>query len=572
MSARKPRPLDIDLGLPDIAPTNSESAKVPALFTDFCAWIGVSLTLGQRVATRVAYDGVEPRDLPPDERAMARILFGDIDVIAKRARRVLVAVCGARAGKTYVLEAMRLLHLALTVPIGGLAPGEVASGPIIAPDMKLAKQPLRYIQGAIASKPELAAMVFGEAHASESIELARDGRLVEIVVRSASGQGRTGRGFSLFGALLDETAMLRDEESVASDIEIFRALRPRLTLPGAQLVVASTPWAQAGLLHALFAANHPNPSCAGLGDAPKNEGTALAMHAATLVLHDTGDLREVVETERAFDPDNAAREYDAQFMAAGISTFFDPLMLARCIDDDMVIPRLPEAGDQVTSGGDLGFTKNSSALVITHRRSVSVEEKNERTGVVRKVNRSLIAVAEVIEKRPEEGVSLKPSEVMREFAARIVAHHGSYLVADGHYRETAVEHLAAVGLGFLDAPIRPADAFIATRAAMREDRVRIPNHPRLIRQLRETTVRYGTAGTIQVILPRWKTGEHGDIAAAYVLAVSQAAGETVPAPRPEEGTPEAFAAQAKAITSRRRDAIRKRTEGDGSFGGKWPGR
>src|SRR5881394_1584929 len=96
--------------------------------------LGVRLTKGQRALALVAFDGLEPRDLPAELRKVARELFGKVDVIPAAARAVLVAVCGARSGKSYVLGALRLLHLALTVPLESLAADEIASGIIVAPD------------------------------------------------------------------------------------------------------------------------------------------------------------------------------------------------------------------------------------------------------------------------------------------------------------------------------------------------------------------------------------------------------------------------------------------------------
>lgn len=494
-------------------------AVIPPKFLDFCRILGVELGDGQRVACAVAYDGVQPRDLSAADRVIFVEMFGERDVITDEERAIVVIVAGARAGKSYVFGALRLLHLSLTVDLSSLAPGEYASAPIVAPDMALATQALRYVQGAVASHPGLASLVIGKADAAESIELRRGDRIVEIVVRAASSRGRTGRGRSLVCALFEESALFRDANFQINDDEIYKAVAPRI-MAGGQLIISSTPWAQVGLLYSLFVTNHPNPACAGLPEAPVMDGTALAIHAPTLRMRDVAVTRSYVTKERKRDPENAAREFDAQFMSTGANTFFDPLMLARCVDADMEIPFLPEPGDEVTSGGDLGFSKNSSALAVVHRRA------------------RWISLADLREKKPQEGALLKPSEVCREFADVIVEHQGSFLMADGHYKATAVEHLANVGLGFRDAPIAPAEAFIVTRTAMREDRVRIPNNPRLLRQLREVLVKRGSGGTISIILPKWPTGEHGDLAVAFVLAVFQAAGEIAKAPLPVHGTPE----------------------------------
>lgn len=526
--------------------------KAAPLFTDFCKQIGVQLEPGQWVITRVCYDGIEPKDLEGPDRGIAYEVFGNLDVIPPAARRIVLGVAGARGGKTYVLGALRILHLALTVPLTSLAPGQVASGPIIAPDKDLAFESLRYVQGAVASHPGLAAMVVGKPDAAESIDLARDGRVVEIVVRAASGKGSTGRGRSLFGFEMGETAFFRDSNYQVNDAEIFKALSPRL-LPGAQGIVDSTPWAQVGLLYDLFVANHPNPAVAGVLEKPQRLGTAIAFHATTLRLRDTELTRAIVAAEEATDPENATREFGAQFMGASAETFFDPLTLARCIDDTLVLPLVPEPGDVVASGGDLGFAKNSSALAITHRRD------------------GQISLAELLEKRPQEGAALVPSAVCREYAETIVRHHGSYLMADGHYKQTAIEHVGAAGLGFVDAPTVPAEAFIVARTKMRETLpavdaeghpttkpvVRIPNHPRLIRQLRETLSRRGSGGTLTIVLPKWRTGEHGDLAQAFVLSIFQQSGERVPKPPPPPGSVEADEAAAMAAREKRRMELQR---------------
>src|SRR5262245_47057616 len=78
----------------------TDVARVPPTFLGFCSWIGVSLTPGQAELCRVAFDGAEPVD-----GALAARLFGPSVPLGRR--RVVAAVCGARAGKSYVLVALR---------------------------------------------------------------------------------------------------------------------------------------------------------------------------------------------------------------------------------------------------------------------------------------------------------------------------------------------------------------------------------------------------------------------------------------------------------------------------------
>ena len=541
MNGRRPKTVEswLSAGLPNaVESPRLKQAAIPRLFTDFVAWLNVELLPGQRVLSKVAFDGVDPCDLDANERIIARSLFGNRETFSAQERRYIVAVCGARAGKTYILIALRVLHLALTVPLDSIAPGQVASAPIIAPDKDLATEAINYIGGAIRSKPELLALCPGKTEDTESIDIQRE-RTVEIVVRAAAARGQTGRGRSLVAAALDEAAFFRDHNYKVNDTAIYEALSPRV-LPGGQLIIASTPWAQIGLLYDLFVANHPDPSCAGVAMPGKDLRTAIAIHAATLTLRDVPMMREVVAVERRRDEENASREYDAKFMSAGTSVFFDADTIAKCIDTRLVLPRTSQYGEEITSGGDLGFAKNSSALAVVHWSGGDA------------------CVGELLETKPQAGALLKPSVVVGEYASVIARHGGSYLMGDGHYKATAVEALANENVGFVDAPTAPADAFIAARTLMREGRVRIPDNPRLIQQMRETLARRSSGGNVTIVLPLWKTGEHGDLVAALVLALFQRYGEKVKSDVKQ--TPEEAA---EAERDRRREAARRGRDAEG---------
>jgi hypothetical protein len=150
--------------------------------------LGVRLTPGQRVVCRIAYDGANPCDLEGDERELAHRIFGNVDVIPDEARHTVVAVCGARGGKSYVFCALRLLHLALTVPLNTMAPGEVASALIVAPDLRLARQCMRYALGAAKANRDIAQRISSES--ADGFVLAREnGRTVAIECLPATRGG-----------------------------------------------------------------------------------------------------------------------------------------------------------------------------------------------------------------------------------------------------------------------------------------------------------------------------------------------------------------------------------------------
>lgn len=457
---------------------------------DFCAFctdvIGIKLSEAQWVLCRVAFDGVEPCDLAPQHREIARELFGDIERIPQIARAVIAALIGARAGKSYLCS-LRLLHLALTVSLVTLADGELGFGLLVAPDLKLARQGLRYVSGAVHGTPGLERMLVNET--MDSITLKRDdGQAVNIECLPCTRGGSAVRGRSLFGAVLDEAAFFRDSNSVVNDEDLYKAIAPRV-LPAGQFILASTPWAEAGLLYTTWSENRGNPK------------TALAVHAPTLLLRDDAHTRSFVEREYERDPDNAANEFGAQPLTAGTSQFFATASIRLCTIEDM-LTELPVRNPPLRAwcGLDTGFRKDPSAAVIVHEAFDG-----------------FLDVAEVIEIAPVNGVPLKPSETIGALTTRAREHHCEQVLADQHYIESVREHTH--GMHLTQAPHDPAEAYIAARTKLLEGRVRIAaGHTKLLAQLREVISRPTPGGNLAISSPR-KGGSHGDIVSAFVLAI-----------------------------------------------------
>jgi hypothetical protein len=429
------------------------------------------------------------------------------------ARGVVGAVCGARGGKSYVVVALRLVWGMLVRDLSSMAPGQRAVALIVAPNDKLRREVLNYARGAVRSKPELEAMVTEDT--TDGFGMRRpDGHVVrfETGVATAGGYGARGRALTDFA--LDECAFFRDSSFKVNDEEIFRAGSARV-LPGGQTIVASTPWAQAGLLYELHKRNFGKPT------------DALVAHAPTLVMHDSEMTRTIVEREHRRDPDNAAREFDAKFMTSGTTVFFEPSVVdASVVDETFEV----QSADEIVAGADFGFRSDSSALVLVAKRG------------------DRLHVFDGSEERPEEGAPLKPSKTVAAFATKIAGRCG-HLMADGHYREAIAEHLDTHGLSFMDAPKTPADTYVRARMLLRESKVVIhplPFRDRMLQQMREVQGRPTAGGGMSIMHPRWAKGGHGDLVAALVLALWQLYGDAVQEKRPEVGTQEWAMEQKKA--------------------------
>lgn len=507
------------------------AAGIPLSFTAFCdQWLGFTLTPCQRVLALIAFDGLDPCDLEGKDRELAKLLFGDIERIPDETRAVIVAVFGRGAGKSRVFGT-RLLHLALTVPLPLLAPAEVAVGFAVAPAMREAHQVLNYARGGAAVLGML-----GEAK-KDSILLRRtDGKAVELCAVPANSALR---GKTLVGAVLDEFAFFRDENFHVNDVEVYRAISPRV-VRGGQILIPSTPWAEAGLLHKFWKENWGKPT------------TALVAHAPTVAILDDEQTRALVARERRNDPTNAAREFDAQFMGSDATAFFDPRAIEAAIDDSLKLPAPLVAGAIVSPGADFAFRTDSSALAIVQRDS------------------DLYELSELQELVPGK-TALVPSVTVKTFAGVVIRYGARQVAADGHYEETIREHLFDEKITLTRTPdgaAGKAECFQVTRLLLHEGKIRLPRHERLIQQLREVKVRALSGGGISIESPRWRTGGHGDLVSALVNAIWNAHRQHVAPPKPEygQGTYEQrIEARLALIEARKRAAYDDATFSDGVY-------
>lgn len=483
---------------------------VPRTFLGFLEWVNVRPSPGQTELVRVAFDGMEPLD-----RDLAARIFGPIDFanLPMGARDVVAAVCGGRGGKSYVLVALRLVFGMLVRDLSPLAPGQQAFATVVAPNEKLRQEVVNYGLGVCRSKPELRALLRLPKGTREDDTPSEFGlyrpdfkRIVTFSAATSTRGGYAVRGRWHSDLALDECAFFMDASYKINDEDIFKAGKPRV-LPGGQTILATTPWAEVGLAYKVWRDNFGKPS------------DALVAHAPTLLLNDTPYTRDIVEKERRRDPDNALREYDAKFVTTGTMVFFESSSIDSAVTDE---PFEASPGDHIAAGGDFGFRSDSSALILVALRGDKIH------------------VFDGEEKRPEDGVPLKPSATVAAFAKKI-AKRCPYLMADQHYREAIAEHLEAHELTYAPAPTQPADTYVRARMLLREGRVvlhALPFRDRLVQQMREVQGRPTSGGGMSIVHPRWSKGGHGDIVAALVLALWQASGEEVKALEPIQGTRE----------------------------------
>jgi hypothetical protein len=466
---------------------------------------------------------------------------------------------------TSVLVAGRALHLALTVPLKKLGKREAALVAVVAPDQRQSRHTLAFVKGYVESRPALAALLEYES-TLDVIRLTRpDGQKVTIEARPATSGGKAVRGPSLAGVLLDEAAFFYGDGYEVSDLEIYRAARPRLET-GGQIVIASTPWAQTGLLWDLFREGWGKP------------GRATVAKAPTLVMRPSPEAAEMVRLEREADPDNAAREFDAEFLSADAERFFPEPLLERCVDtsltveDDGSVSRtLPDRtviaevrpGERVRPGADFGFDSDASALVVF------VERASPETQPTHPSKPTIFDVCEIAEDRPSPGSHLIPSEIVSKYAAQVRRVGGKLVVADAHYRRSIEEVLVEHELALVPPPSQEtSENYLVVRALMAAGRVRLPKHARLLQQLRVIRSTHRPGGHVSINLPRGKAagGGHCDIVAALVCALSGVSiTSKQPAPTPQSALEREVAAENRAKEERLRAVDKHEKQKDRQF-------
>ncbi len=283
-------------------------------------------------------------------------------------------------------------------------------------------------------------------------------------------------------------------------------------------MLISTPWPTETLMGDMFDENWGKCK------------TAIAIKAPTLLVRgDDPDIKAMVDDELAKDPENARRELFCELDGFTGGEFFDANALQTSLEESAW--PLPHRNlGPVAIGCDLGFTRDSSAIVVvqfdgTYYRMLHAEEM-----------------------RPKPGKPLQPGAVFKTFSEVAKRYRVSGVVADTYYREALREQLSAANLTVLPAPEGTkgkADVFQRTRAVLHEGNIKLPDCPltrRLIQQAKMVTSKPTPGGQTTIRIPRKIGLGHGDLVSAWVLAVHKLAHSKVDTKREvlEPGTDEWF--------------------------------
>jgi len=448
----------------------------------------VELTTAQRVHLGISVDGVQPRDLKGEEREIARALVGDVKEVEPQLRRILVWRLGRASGKT-TLAAIVLIWCAWTALLRG-GKGHVAVCFIVSPTTLLARIAFGVVRELVRESAIESAVV---RDVDDVLVLRRpDGRRVEVRSVAASKGGANLRGRDVVALVVDESEFMGSGDDVAvSDADQLSAVTPRLL---EFAILSSTPWPTENATAQLFDRNWGHPV------------DALALRGPSLLMRPGPVLEQDRAREMARDEANAAREYDVDASAMrGSQRFFDAESVLAAVDPDRPLVILRREGMRVAAGGDVAFERDSCVVLVAGRGADGVVE-----------------VLEFDELRPTRGAPLVPGPAIRDRFAPVMRRHGTRsLWADAHYRQSVTEHLTACELAMVDMPggnQGKFDSYVHVRDLLRSGKLRIPNSPRLIAQLRSVTATPMDRGLTKISSPRRAGQGHGDVVSALVAA------------------------------------------------------
>ncbi len=458
--------------------TMREALESPAYFGTL---LGADSWRGWRVLL-VAIMG-EP--LYADERPVFTELTGR-EYAPGEAVEEFWAAIGRRAGKT---RAMAVLAAYLAVCIdyrAVLAPGERGLLPIMAASTLQAQQAFNFTAGMFETAPNLRGLV--TAQTADTLVLSTG---IDIQVRPASF--RTIRGITAIGAIADEVAFWRSDDSANPDKEILNAVRPSLATTGGLLVAISSPHAKRGELYTIYRRHY----------GPSGHPRILVAKAASRTLNPSLSQR-IVDRAYEEDPAAAAAEYGGEFRG-DIEIFVTREAVEACVSRGLIV-RAPISSLQYFGFCDpSGGSSDSMTMAIAHRE--------DQTAVLDYVG--------------ERKAPFSPASVVKEFADVFKSYRCDTIRGDRYAGEWPAESFSAHGIRYLPAEKTRSELYVDCLPFINSKRVDLLDNTRMITQFVGLERRTSRGGKDSI---DHAPGAHDDIANSVAGAIVMASQACMPIP------------------------------------------
>lgn len=397
-------------------------------------------------------------------------------------------IIGRRGGKSFILALVAVYLAAFRDWSEYLVPGERATVKVVAADRRQARAIFSYARSLITEVPLLSGLL--ESDSDDELVLSNG-----ITIEIATASFRTIRGATVIAGLLDEVAFLRSDETSANpDTEILRALRPGMvTIPGAMLLAASSPYAKRGELWKAFKRWFG-----------KDDARPLVWQAATRVMHSSVPQSDIDE-EYERDPESAAAEFGAQFRN-DISGFLDRELIELAIDQGIAV-RPPRPGLRY-----FAFTDPSGGRGDFFTAAISHAEGD------------VMILDCLLERR----APFNPSEVVSEIAALLRSYGIKEITGDKYAAEWVVEAFTKQRVKYNSSDRDRSSIYLDALPLFTTGRARLVDNQRLMHQFAGLERRTSRVGRDLVDHPPNGSDDCANSAAgALVLAASSKGGPVV---------------------------------------------
>jgi hypothetical protein len=380
--------------------------------------------------------------------------------------RELWAIIGRRGGKSRIAAALAVYLAAFTTH--RLAPGEVGTVLVLAASRSQAQVVFQYVKAFLEASPILRQEIFNITR--DEIEL-KNG----IVIAVHSTSFRTVRGRTLIACIFDEVAFWRDETSATPDVETYRAVLPALATTNGMLIGISSPYRKLGLLHQ----KHRDHFGVDSND-------VLVVQGGTKYFNPTL-LDSVIETQRQADPTGAASEWDAEFRS-DVSTFLDDELIDAAIEHGRPLelpPRPYPALYRAFTDAAGGTGRDSYTLAIAHK-----EAEHYYLDVVRGTHGKF-----------------DPQQVTSDYAKLLKEYRIGSVTGDNYAAQWTAGAWRDTGISYVQSDIPKSQIYLETLPLFTRGLVRLPDHVRLLKELRLLERQTHRGGKDSVDHPR---GQHDD--------------------------------------------------------------
>ncbi|MFR9803143.1 terminase large subunit domain-containing protein [Pseudonocardia sp. RS010] len=415
-------------------------------------------------------------------RVLGRPLWRHQLDVARSSARYRVICAGRQVGKSVLLAACAL-HTAAT--------RRNATVLIISAGEDAAKRLLADVADLATSSAALRGSVLDETRSSVTLSNGS-------VIRSVPASQRQVRGWAVDLLIVDEAGFI--------DQDLWRAAEPAIIArPGSRVILASSPW---GTPEHFFRAlwNRGRSS-------PDEQVRSWHWPSSVSPLVDDALLAQIREREA---PDYFAREFLAEWPDASGSYFSERELMAAVADTDMVAPEsihLDRRCDWLAVGGlDWGVARDANALVLA-----TVTDPDQAPDARWRVALPWI---EAHHHMPWATWIERLVEVCGRYRVEVLASEtngvGAYPTEDLQGRAWR-QHRARVLPVWTDVR-RKMSGFGKIKALLQADRLVLPRHPDLLRQLAALQFEQLAGGNLRIAVP--EAAGHDDLAMAAMQALS----------------------------------------------------